>query len=957
MGRFLINSFCGGSRGAVFSKRVPLVAEGIINLALIENFWYHCETCKDVIMQLQLPIDSYQEEIEHTIARNPVTILTAETGAGKSTRVPLWMWKKGKIVHVTQPRRIAARSLSHYLAHLTNTTLGKQIGYQTGFDSQQSKLTNLLYVTDGVQMVREIKGRRDYDILVLDEVHEWNLNQEVLVGLVKKYLKQGFFKTSGKRVVIMSATLQAQRLSKFLGGAPVISVPGRGFPVTVHHNDPRFLLPDTAQMVEMERNVLVFQPGKQEIETFMEDLQRMLEAEKLKAKILPLHAELSLKEQAKVFEHYSLPKVIVATDIAQTSLTIDDIDAVVDCGLKKEVRLVRGIEGLYPVDIAEAECIQRSGRAGRVRKGQYFLCADAGVKDRMPFPEPEIQRLNLESVVLRLIKMGISPLDFPFFHDPSKALIYKAIKQLKLLGALNDDETVTKDGNKMAELPVSLRSARLLLEAQKGNPLVVDSGLKCIAVLETKGIVNKEYEGGKIGNIPYHSDLLNQLLLWQNARMHRKIVSQKKFALANEIYRELKKRIQLQPVKKHFSLKDMDVLFRAILSCFSDEVHIKGGEDYQRDNEIRQLDRNSLLFQSRPEMVVGLPFDLIINRENRETGEIEHHVLPLITFASELTLELLEALKPFSYYRKEKVFVANSKLRVFREIYFGGKLIKEFTTSPDWKNPEERKRAARETLDWYEKDENKQKFPLSKKIEKLEEDFNEIKDMVKGKLKPFEYYRKGFLLRELGENLNLDDLELFFNLHKGFTYVTLKSLIPYRFVRELKAAGWPGFVEINQEQMEILYIKQKPFIKFDYSFFEKVKEEELLLPTGEWVGVILGNRKLMNWEHAVYEFNRWKKTNIFEKKFKNIKKPAHMESLLDIPFPQSFESGRGMNNTPFEFYIVPEIEEEVVLVHFFEKENAEAFFESNRSQWEEYVKNYKKKKLEDIFKEKGWKVK
>jgi HrpA-like RNA helicase len=909
-------------------------------------------------MQPQLPIDSYQQEIEHTIARNPVTIITAETGAGKSTRVPLWLWKKGKVVHITQPRRIAARSLSHYLAHLTNTTLGKQIGYQTGFDSQQSKLTNLLYVTDGVQMVREIKGRHDYDILILDEVHEWNLNQEVLVGLVKKYLKQGFLDKSGKRVLIMSATLQAQRLSKFLAGAPVISVPGRGYPVTMHHNDPRFLLPDTAQMVEMERNVLVFQPGKQEIDTFIEDLGRLLEAEKLKAKILPLHAELTLKDQAKVFEHYSLPKIVVATDIAQTSLTIDDIDAVVDCGIKKEVRLVRGIEGLYPVDIAEAECIQRSGRAGRVRKGQYFLCADAGIKDRMPFPEPEIQRLNLESVVLRLIKMGISPLDFPFFHDPSKALIYKAVKQLKLMGALNDDGTVTRDGNKMAELPVSLRSSRLLLEAQKGNPRVVDSALKCIAVLETKGIVSKEYEGGKIGNIPYNSDLLNQLLLWKNARMNRKIVSQKKFALANEIYQELKKRIQLLPVQKYFSLKDMVVLFRAILSCFADEIHIKGGEDYQRDNEIRQLDRNSLLFQSRPEMVVGLPFDLIINRENRETGEIEQHVLPLITFASELTLELLEELKPFSYYKKENVFVANSKLRVFRQVYFGGKLIQEFTTSPNWKDPEEKERAAREALPWYEKDENKQKFPLSKKIEKLAEDFNEIKDMVKGKLKPFDYYRKGFLLRELRENLNLDDLELFFNLHKGFTHVTLKSLIPYRFIRELKAARWPRFVEINQEQMEILYIKQKPFIKFDYPFFEKVKEEELLLPTGEWVGVILGNRKYMNWEHSVYEFNRWKKANIFEKKFKNIKKPAHMESILDIPFPQPFESGRGMDNTPFEFYVVPEIEgEDVFLVHFFEKENAEVFFESHRSQWEEYVKNYKKKKLEDIFKEKGWKVK
>jgi len=909
-------------------------------------------------MQSTLPIDRFQARIEQAIAQNPVTILTAETGAGKSTRVPFWMWKKGKIVHVTQPRRIAARSLAHYLAHLSKTSLGQEVGYQTGFDSKRSKETTLLYVTDGVQMIREIKGRRNYDILVLDEVHEWNLNQEVLIGMVKQYLNDGFFRKNGKRVVIMSATLQAERLSKFLCGAPVIEVSGRGFPVTMHHNDPRFLLPDTAQMVELERNVLVFQPGKQEIDTFMDDLKRMLEAEKMKAKILPLHAELTLKEQARVFEHYELPKVVVATDIAQTSLTIDDIDAVVDSGIKKELRLVRGIEGLYPVEIAAAECMQRAGRAGRVRTGQYFLCADRDIKDRMPFPEPEIQRLNLESVVLRLIKMGISPLEFPFFHSPSKALLHKAIKQLKLLGALTEEGKVSKDGKKMAELPVSLRSARLLLEAQKGNTRVVDNALKCIAILEAKGIVNREYEGGKFGNIPYNSDLLNQLVLWQSARMHRKIIGGKKFALANEIYRELKKRIQLPAVKSSFSLRDMDVLFRAILSSFADEVHIKGGEDYQRDNEIRQLDRTSVLYQMRPEMLVGLPFDLIINRENRETGDMEQYMLPLITFASELTLELLDQLKPFSYFKNEKVYVADSKLRVFRQIFFGGKLIKEFSSTPDWQNPAEKELAVKEALNWFENPENKQKFELSNQIDKIAKDYLQIKEMIKAKLKPFDYFRKGFLLRELRDNLKMDNLELFFNINKGFSHITLKSLLPNRFIRELKKARWPRFQTIAGEPREILYSGQKPFIQLDYPLFEKVKEEELLLPTGDWAGVIFNKRKFFTWEHAVYEFNRWKKNTIFTKKYKNIKKPTNMEDLQKISFPQPFESGRGKDNSIFEFYIVPQVEgDRVFLIHFIDKEKAEIFFESHRPQWEEFLKNFKKRQLENIFKEKGWKVK
>ncbi|MCP5054875.1 MAG: ATP-dependent RNA helicase [bacterium] len=906
----------------------------------------------------KLPIDNFRDKIEAAIQRNPITILTAETGAGKSTRVPLWLWKKGKRVHVTQPRRIAARTLALYLARLTGETLGKEVGYQTGFDSQQSKITTLLYLTDGVQMVREIKGRLNYDILILDEVHEWNLNQEVLIGLVKEKLVQGFYKRTGKRVVIMSATLQAERLSSFFNKAPVIEVPGRGFPVTMHHNNPHFLLPDAAQMVELERNVLVFQPGKQEIETFSDDLKRMLKAEKLKAKILPLHAELPLKEQAKVFDHYDLPKVIVATDIAQTSLTIDDIDAVVDEGIKKEVRVVRGIEGLYPVDISAAECMQRAGRAGRVRPGQYFLCADASIKDRSPFPDPEIQRLNLESVALRLIKMGISPTDFRFFHPPSKALLYKAIKRLKLLGAITEEGKITGDGNKMAELPVSLRSARLLLEAQKGNPQVVDSALKCIAILETKGIANRDYTGDKFSNIPYHSDLLNQLLLWRSFKIYRNLISHKKFSMAQEIYRTLKKRIQLPPVKERFSSQDMDVLFRAILSAFADQVHVKGGNEYQLEGDIRQLDRTSVLFRTKPEMVVGLPFDLVVNRENRDTGESEQYLIPLLTFSSEISLDYLETLAPFSYYRSERIFVDKSRLRVHREYYFGGRMIREVISSPNAKDTREMEQVARKALEWYRLEENIVKFKCTEKLEKTEADFDEIKTMVKGKLKPFAVYREDFFMRELREQLDIEDLNLFFKFHPGFSIINLKKLLPYRIIKELKHTQWPRFHEIQGESREIEYIGHNPFVRLDFPVFGKVLKEELMLPTGQWAGVIMGERKYTLWDLAVYAYNQWRKTTIFEKKFKGQRKPGYMEVLLDVPFPQPIESGKGKDNTPFQFYVVPEIEgKDVFLVHYFEEDNARKYFESIRPKWEEFCRQYKKSKIEDIFKQKGWKVK
>lgn len=904
----------------------------------------------------QLPIDKFRDVIEKTIEEHPITIITAETGAGKSTRVPLWMWKKGKKVHVTQPRRIAARSLSYYLVKLAGTTLGKEIGYQTGFDSKKSRETSLLYVTDGVQMVREIKDKRDYDIVVLDEVHEWNLNQEVLVGIARKNLNKDYYRKKGKRVVIMSATLQAEKLSSFLDQAPVISVPGRGFPVTMHHNNPHFLLSDTAQMVEMERNVLVFQPGKSEIDEFSEQLKDMLEAEKVKAKILPLHAELTLKEQARVFEHYPVPKVIVATDIAQTSLTIDDIDAVVDSGLKKEIRLVKGIEGLYPVDISTAECMQRAGRAGRVRAGQYFLCAEADIRDRLPFPDPEIRRLNLESVTLRLIKRGISPLDFPFFHSADKGLIYKAIKKLKIFGAISPEGKITPEGSRMAEFPVSIRSAKLLLEAEKANRRVVDRAIKLISILETKGITNKEYIGEKFAAVPYNSDLLNQLAIWDSFRANRKIISHKKLALAGEIYRELKKRLDVPNVKGSFSLQDTGMLYRAVLSAFVDEVYTREGGEYHRDNEERQLDRASILSEPQPEMIVGQPFDLVINRENRETGEKEEKNISLITFSSELTLNILEELKPYSYHKDDKVEIQGNRIKVSRDIYFGEKLIKSLQTPPVFQNREEKEKIVPVVLEWYEK--NTGKFPLCAQREKLEKEFAEIKRIVKGKLKPFDYYWQGFLSRELTAHLNLDDISLFFRIHKGFSHVTFKKLLPFYFLKELKQARWPAHIQAGGEDIEVFYGKKKPFVKFDYPAFKKVKEEETILPTGERLAIILGEKKFFEWDPAVDAFNRWKRIDIFEKRLKSNRKPLNIEELMEVPFPQVLEGSRGKNNTPLEYYTVPGIQEDnVFLKYFLEEDEAQVYFEEHRSQWERFVKNYKKKKIENIFKQKGWKVK
>ncbi len=907
--------------------------------------------------QLRLPIDEFRQTIENSIENNIVTILTAETGAGKSTRVPLWMHEKGKKVNVTQPRRIAARSLSYFLSGVSGTKWGDEIGFQTGFEKKRTKKTNLLYLTDGVQMINEISGRMNYDILILDEIHEWNLNQEVLVGIVKKRLLNGSYKRNGKRVVIMSATLQAGKLSKYFNNAPVITVPGRGFPVTIHNNSSHFLLSDTVQMVEAGKNVLVFLPGKSEITEFIHLLKRTLDEDEKSAVVLPLHSGLTVKEQSKVFAHYKNPKVVVATDIAQTSLTIDDIDGVIDDGVKKEIHNIKGIEGLYPVETSRSDCLQRAGRAGRVKDGTYILCSDIPIDEREEFPEPEIRRLNLESVVLRLIKWGISPIDFPFFHSPKKNLIYKAIENLKLFGAVSEKLEITSDGKKMAELPVSTRGARLLIEVEKSSNATLDMGLKLMAILEAKGITGKDFSGERTYSDLWLSDLINQLHLWNTASKFKKLISFKDLSLAKDIYKELKNRIIIKNRNGSGKGKvDYHDLYRGILSSFIDHVYTRTGKSYFKDEEERHLDRKSMLFEAMPDMVTGLPFDLMVERENRFTGEKEKFIIALITFASEISFGILDELSPFSYKKDVEVRIEKNVISMFNSIYFGGKCLSQFSSVPEMNDPEIRKKIAPFVLKWWKT--NGDRHFLSKKRPELTKFFKEVKKVVKYKLGDFEKYWDEYILKKAEEDLNTPDLEMFFSFHKDFAGVTLAELLPPSVISELKRKKWPDEIIISDTEHKIEYIKGKPFLRFEFPEFEFIERNDVLLPTGELCGIILDKRKFADWEYAVYSYNRWGKIRIFKGKWEKEKKEAHMDTLINVPFPVEFVGGKGKEKKKFLFYSVPEIEgEKVFLKHFFEKKTAEKYFQSIEKSWLEFMKKYKGKKIEDIFNNKGWKIK
>ncbi len=898
-------------------------------------------------MQFQdrLPIDDYRREIERAIAENPVVVLTAETGAGKSTRVPWWLWQAGKRVHVTQPRRIAARALSNYLARCCNVAWGREIGYQTGLDSNKSPATTLLYLTDGVQMVREIQGHRDYDVLILDEIHEWNLNQEVLVGQVKKNLDEGVFKRNGKRALIMSATLKAKQISAFLHHAPVITVPGRGFPVECQRRHPCFLLPDAATLLEEGHNVLVFQPGKQEIDDTIQNLKDLLDHDGCKAVILPLHSELSINEQAN-------------TDIAQTSLTIDDIDAVIDSGIKKEVRLVSGIEGLYPTEISASECRQRAGRAGRVKKGYYILCSERGIEDRLDFPEPEIRRLNLESVVLRMFKWGLSPLEYSFFHKPNRGLLLKAIQNLRTFGALSADaeNRVSADGRRMADLPLSLRSARLLLEAEKGGPRVVDRALKVIAIFETRGVVSKEFAGETYSPSSCRSDLLNQLDLWEDQRRNGRLISNKKSALAREIYNELKKRLAIPPARGALSQNEQKHLFRAILSCFCDGVYFKGEGIYWREGEERQIERTSILNQARPEMVVGLPFDLVINREDPRSGVKEEKYIPLLTFCSEISLQQLEELKPFSYEKIRRVTLQEDQLKVSEEIFFGSRLVKAVAVEPDWQKPGEQHQVLTLAIGWFEK--NYDQLPGCGEIEKNRAWFAEAERALGEKLPAFDLALRDYLYRQLRRSLKIDDLRFFFQFHPALQQLSLRQLLPYRWLKKLKDARWPGSLTIKDMEIPVEYSAGHPCLVLDHAQFHRLEAGDVRLPSGEAPGFILQGESYRGWAEAAAAYNDLLKEQIFQRKWQEAKKNVQVGDILEVPFPLAFQGGNGKDNAVFEFYSAPAFEDDkVVLFHFRTLEEAQAHFSGIAGAWEERKTRHRKESMDNIFRGKGWKVK
>ncbi|KAI9812600.1 MAG: hypothetical protein M1827_004589 [Pycnora praestabilis] len=435
-----------------------------------------------------LPIYTFREQLLAAVVEHQVLIIVGETGSGKTTQIPQYLHeagytKGGLKVGCTQPRRVAAMSVAARVAEEMNVKVGNEVGYAIRFEDATSDKTVLKYMTDGM-LLREFLTEPDlggYSALMIDEAHERTLHTDILFGLVKDIAR---FRPELK-LLISSATMDAQKFAKYFDDAPIFNIPGRRYPVDIHYTpqpEANYLAAAVTTIFQIhitqgKGDILVFLTGQEEIEAAEQNLTET--ARKLGSKIremviCPIYANLPSELQSKIFEPTpdNARKVVLATNIAETSLTIDGIVYVIDPGFVKEnvYNPRTGMESLVVTPCSRASANQRSGRAGRVGPGKCFRLYTkwAFYNELDENTTPEIQRTNLNSVVLLLKSLGINDLiEFDFMDPPPAETLIRALEQLYALGALNDRGELTKIGRQMAEFPTDPMLAKAILAADK----------------------------------------------------------------------------------------------------------------------------------------------------------------------------------------------------------------------------------------------------------------------------------------------------------------------------------------------------------------------------------------------------------------------------------------------------------------------------------------------------------
>ena len=496
------------------SENIPLIKENQDNFRLkdVNNFISErdykigsmnlLEKEKLIKNQIQqekqnLPIYEYKQEILKLIKDKQILIIEGETGSGKTTQIPQYLYENGfcdnnKKICVTQPRRVAAMSVASRVAYEMGVKCGHEVGYSIRFEENVSPMTKIIYMTDGIFLRYLLSDNllNEFSVIMIDEAHERSIQTDIIFGIIKTLIE----KREDLRIIISSATLSTLKFKNYFSEAEIIKVPGRRFPVDIYYTkspEPDYIeaavitslqihISQAEELFDDDNSggdILVFLTGQEEIELAKRMINNQIK--KLRGKIpncvvLPIYAALPSEEQAKIFMPVSKGerKIILATNIAETSITINGIGYVIDSGFCKQICYDprTGLETLAVTPISKANANQRAGRAGRVRPGKCFrLYTSSSFQNELEDNNvPEIQRNNLISMILLMKSLGINNLlDFDFMDSPPHEILIKALEQLYALGALNSEGVLTQTGLKMIQYPIDPSLTKCIIASIK----------------------------------------------------------------------------------------------------------------------------------------------------------------------------------------------------------------------------------------------------------------------------------------------------------------------------------------------------------------------------------------------------------------------------------------------------------------------------------------------------------